>query len=165
MDTEAPQKIQRIKLPTKKIEHFIIEIEDSLTGTEKIIYELNKRDLKDKVLLLRIYGELKRGKTSDIKFSQIEDFAKNKGAYFLLRNTHDLISEEQEMEFHVPEKDSENIEDETIDAYTKENPSSFNNIIKELMNLLSIEKQEGETTETFTNRLLIGTRKFFKPQT
>lgn len=163
VDTESSSKVQRIKLPTKQIEHFVIEVEDALTGTEKIIYELNKGNLKNKIVLLRIYGELKRGKTSDIKFSQIEDFVKTKEAYFLLRNTHDLISQEQELEFNIPEKDSENIEGETIKAYSEENPSSFNNIINELMNLLSTEKQEGETTETFNNRILQGTKKFFKP--
>jgi DNA repair protein SbcD/Mre11 len=162
VDTESSSRIQRIKLPTKQVEHFVIEVEDALTGTEKIIDELNKRNLKDKIILLRVYGELKRGKTSDIKFSQIEDFAKTKEAYFLLKNTHDLISQEQELEFNIPEKDSEDIEGETIKAYSEENPSSFNNIISELMNVLSTEKQEGETTETFNNRILQGTRKFFK---
>ena len=161
VDTESSQRVQRVKLPTKQIEHLVIEIEDALTGTEKIIYELNKRNLKDKIILLRVYGELKRGKTSDIKFAQIEAFLKTKEAYFLLKNTHDLISEEQELEFIVPEKDSENIEEETIKAYSQENPSSFNSIINELMNTLSIEKQEGETTETFNNRILAGTKKFF----
>ena len=163
VDTESPSKIQRIKLPTKQIEHFIIEVEDALTGTEKIIYELNKRNLKDKIVLLRIYGELKRGKTSDIKFPQIESFIKGKEAYFLLKNTHDLISQEQELEFNIPEKDSENIEGETIKKYSEENPSSFNKIINELMNVLSTEKQEGETSETFNNRIIQGAKKFFKP--
>jgi len=80
----------------------------------------------------------------------------------MIKNTHDLISEEQELEFHIPEKDSDNIEEETIKAYSEENPSSFNKIINELMNTLSIEKQEGETTETFNNRILQGTKKYFK---
>jgi hypothetical protein len=30
------------------------------------------------------------------------------------------------------------------------------------MNALSMKKQEGETTETFNNRILQGTKKFFK---
>ncbi len=162
IDTESNFNIQRIKLPTKQIEHLVIEISDALTGTEKIIYELNQRELKDKVILLRIYGELKRGKTSDIKFSKIEEFIKSKEAYFLLRNTHDLISEEIELEFNIPEKDSENIEEEIIKSHSEEYPSSFNDIINELMNSLSIEKQEGETTETFNNRIIQGTKKFFK---
>lgn len=80
----------------------------------------------------------------------------------MLKNTHDLISEEQELELNLPEKDSENIEEQTIKAYSGENPSSFNKIIYELMNALSIEKQEGETTETFNNRIFQGTKRLFK---
>ncbi len=159
VDTESSQMTERIKLPTKQIERIVIEVTDALTGTEKIIEELNKRDLKDKIILLRIYGELTRGKNSDIKFQQIEDFAKRKEAYFLLRNTHDLKTRDVETEVHVAEKDSENIEDETIGIYSNENPSDFNNLIGELMEVLSIEKQEGETTETFNNRLIFGTKK------
>jgi len=44
-DTESLQRIQRIKIPTKEIEHFVIEVEDALSGTEKIISELNKRNI------------------------------------------------------------------------------------------------------------------------
>ncbi len=161
-DSESNEKIQRVKIPTKPIEHLVIEVEDALTATEKIIYELNKKNLKDKIILLRVYGELKRGKTSDIKFQKIDEFLKSKEAYFLLKNTHDLIPVEEELEFNVPEKDSENIEEETIKAYAENNPSDFNSAIPELMNILSIDKQEGETTETFHNRLLLGTTKLFR---
>ena len=161
-DTESPQLTERIKLQIKQIERISIEITDALTGTEKIIQELNGGNLKDKIVLLRVYGELTRGKNSDIKFQQIEDFAKSKEAYFLLRNTHDLRVKETETQINVTEKDSENIEEETIEIYSNENPSNFNSVINELMEILSIEKQEGETTETFNNRLIQGTKKALK---
>jgi hypothetical protein len=162
VDTESSQLTERIKLPTKQIERIVIEITDALTGTEKIIQELDKKNLKDKIILLRIYGELMRGKNSDIKFQQIEEFSKKKEAYFLLRNTHDLKTKDVETEIHVSEKDSENLEEETIKIYSKENPSDFNILVDELMEVLSIEKQEGETTETFNNRLLSSTKKVLK---
>jgi len=161
-DSDSPQPVERIKLPTKQIEHLIIEIEDALTGTEKIIKELNKRALKDKIILLRVYGELKRGKNSDIKFQQIEEFVKKNGAYFLLKNTHDLKTKEEDMELNITEKDSENIEEETIKVYSKEDLSNFNKHISELMNVLSIEKQEGETTETFNDRIIQGSKRILK---
>jgi DNA repair protein SbcD/Mre11 len=162
VDTESPQLTERLKLQTKPIERIVIEVTDALTGTEKIIQELDKKNLKDRIVLLRIYGDLIRGKNSDIKFQQIEEFAKRKEAYFLLRNTHDLRTKEIETEIHVTEKDSENIEGETIEIYSNDNPSDFNKIINELMEVLSTEKQEGETTETFNNRLLSGTKKVLK---
>lgn len=162
VDTESSQFTEKINLPTKQIERIVIEITDALTGTEKIIQELDKKNLKDKIVLLRVYGELMRGKNSDIKFQQIEEFAKKKEAYFLLRNTHDLKTKELETEIHITEKDSENMEGETIDVYSKENPSDFNFLINELMEVLSIEKQEGETTETFNNRLISTSKKILK---
>ena len=78
----------------------------------------------------------------------------------MLRNTHDLKTKESDLEIEI--KDTSNIEEETIKAYSEQHPSNFNSIISELLNCLSIEKQEDEKTETFTNRLLEGTKKVLK---
>ena len=128
--------------------------------TKKIISEINSRNIEDKIILLRVSGEIDKGKNSDIKFSQIEEHAKKKGAYFILRNTHDLKTKEIELEIEV--KDSENIEEEAIKMYSEQNPSDFNDMIPELINYLSIEKQEDEKNDIFTNRLLEGARKVLK---
>ncbi len=155
-DTNSSQKIERIKLPTKQVEHVKIQISDGLTATEEIISELKKRNLNDKIVLLRIKGELERGKNSDIKFSRIEEYVQSQNAYFLLKNTHDLKTKEFDIDMgiDISEKPSESIEKETIEKYSKENPSDFNSIIPELMNALSIEKQEDEKTDVFNNRLI-----------
>ena len=160
VETEVENSLQKIELKIKEIVSIKIEINNALEATEKIISELDKKDLKDKIILLRVKGELKTGKNSDIKFSQIEDFAKNKEAYFLLKNTRDLKTKEPELEIDV--KNTENIEQETIKIYSEQNPSDFNKLISQLMNTLSIEKQEGEKTEIFTNRLLEGAKKILK---
>lgn len=161
-DTDSMQQIQRIKLPSKPIERFEILIEDALTATDLIISEMEKRNLHDKIILLRVKGELKRGKNSDIKFSKIEEYVKNKGAYFILKNTHDLKIPEVELNIDISEKNSENIEEETIKFYSENNPSDFNKILPELMSSLSIEKQEDEKSETFNNRLLEGARRVLR---
>src|SRR3989339_465521 len=114
-------------------------------------------DFKYKNVLLRIHGELKDSKNSDIKFSQIEEYIQNNKAYFMLKNTHNLKTKEIELEKEI--KDSENIENETIKVYSQENPSILNELIPQIMNALSIEKQEGETTETFTRRLIEESKK------
>jgi len=152
VDTSAVNQIQFVKIPTKQIEALDFEFNDGLIATEKILEKLNKIEMKDKIILLRIKGELKRGKTSDIKFPQIEEFAKEKGAYFLLKNIHDLKTKEFEAEIEI--KNEEDIEEETIKVYSGQNPSNFNELISRLMDVLSIEKQEGETTENFNNRLI-----------
>ncbi len=160
VDTEAENHLQKIELKIKEIVSFEIHIKNALLATEQIISELNKKDLENKIVLLRLKGELEKGKNSDIKFVQIEEFVKQKNSYFMLRNTHDLKTKEVELEFEI--KDSENVEEETIKIYSEKNPSGFNELIPQLMNSLSIEKQEGETTTVFENRILENARKILE---
>jgi hypothetical protein len=158
-DSESSTPIERITLPSKKTEKITVEIDDGLTGTEKIIDELKKRNLEDKIVLLRVRGKLIKGKNSDIKFQKIEDYVKSQKAYFFLKNTHDLETMESEFGFYSPEKSSDNIEKETIEVYSKENPSDFNKLIPELINTMSMEKQEDEKNETFNSRLFSESRR------
>lgn len=160
VDTDSSQQIQRIPLPTKKIENVYVQVDDGLIATEQVISELNKRDLKDKIVLLRVKGELQRGKTSDIKFQKIEDFLKEQGAYFLLKNTHDLTTKQIEIDVDI--KEDTDIEEETINNYSEQNPSDFNSLIPELIESLSKEKQEDEKNETFNNRILEDARRVLK---
>ena len=159
IDTNADEKnqLKRIDLKIKEIETLTIEIKNTLSATEKIISEIEKKDIEDKILLLRLKGVIETGKGSDIKFSQIEEAVKRKKAYFLLKNTHELKLKETEFEINIEETD--NIEEETIKSYSEKNKSNFNKEIPQLMNALLTEKQEGETTESFTNRLMDETKK------
>ena len=157
VDTESDNSLRKVELKIREIVSIELEIKNSILATEKIINELKERELEDKIILLRIRGELETGKASDIKFAKIEEFAKEKGAYFLLRNTHDLKSKEVEMELDIG--DTEDIEEETIKVYSNQNPSDFNKLIPQVINVFSIEKQEDEKSEVFINRLLDGTKK------
>ena len=152
--------MKKVELKVKPIVSIEIDVNNALTATSKIISEINNYDIQDKILLLRIRGILEVGKLSDVKFAQIEEHAKNKGAYFILRNTHDLKVKETELEIEI--KDSENVEEETIKVYSEEHPSDLNTLIPQLLENLSIDKQEDEKTEIFTNRLLDGVKKVLK---
>ena len=57
---------------------------------------------------------------------------------------------------------SENIEEETIKIYSEQNPSDLNALVPELLNVLSIDKQEGEKTDSFTSRIMDGAKKVLK---
>lgn len=159
VDSSLEKPLKRIDLKIKDIASFDIELRNAIRATEQILGELEKQDLEDKIVLLRIHGVLESGKHSDIKFARIEETAKKKGAFFLLRNTHDLKTKEAEIATEIPE--TENIEEESIKKYSEQNPAAFNKFIPQIMNALSTEKQEGETTESFTNRLLDETKKIF----
>lgn len=152
VDTESTQPLEKVRLKIKDIVKIEIEVKNAQEGTSQIIQELEKHSLENKIILLRIRGELEQGKNSDIKFAQIEEYANGKNAYFVLKNTHDLKTKEVELEIEV--EDNENVEEETIKVYSEQNPSDFNEMIVELMNSLSLEKQEGEKTEGFTSRVI-----------
>ena len=100
---------------------------------------------------MKIFGKLEQGKTSNIDFRRIEDFVKEKKAYSLLKNISKLITEEPE--FKMDMENIENLEAEIIKKYLKENKSSFNSLINPLLNALSLEKHEDETSATFSSRL------------
>lgn len=145
-------KIIKRELKIKDIEIIDIEITNALIATEKIISEFEKRELNDKIVLLNVSGKLQQGKTSNINFQQIEKSAKDKGAYVLLRSISQLISEEAKIDIEI--EDIDKLEEEIIKKYSEQNPSKFNFVITQLMNTLSIEKQEAETSATFIARLL-----------
>lgn len=159
VDTEGGNT-EKINLKIKDVIAIKTEISDALTATEKIISEIDKKDIEDKIILLRISGEIERGNNSDVKFSQIEEFAKSRGAYFILRNTHDLRTKEVEMNIEVG--DIENVEEDTVKNYSEKNPSDFNKLISQLITSFSIEKQEGETVDSFNNRLIEEAKRILK---
>lgn len=160
VNTESKDPLKRINLEIKKIISIEMEIDDATIGTDKIISELEKNDLRDKIVLLRVNGRINSGNISDIKFGKIEEFAKSKGAYFILRNTHDLKTEEAIFELELD--DPEMIEEQTLKSYSDSNPSHFNQLISPLMNILSNEKNEDERNETFENRIIDESKKILK---
>ena len=160
VDTESASPLEKVRLDIKKIVRIEIKIENAQEGTSQIIRELEKHHLEDKIILLRIRGQLKQGKNSDIKFAQIEEYANSKNAYFILKNTHDLKTKDVELEIEIENKD--NIEYETIKVYSEQNKSEFNDLIPNLMNSLSIEKQEGEKSEGFSNRVIEDAKRLLK---
>jgi hypothetical protein len=89
-----------------------VKIKNALTATEEIINILNEKPLKDKIVLLRLSGELEEGSNSDIKYQKIENYVNDKEGYILLRNTHALKTKETELEIEF--EDTQNIEEEAI---------------------------------------------------
>ena len=160
VDTDLPNPLKKIELKIKDVVPISVTVTNALLATQQIISEIEKRDIEDKIVLLRIKGVLESGKNSDIKFSKIEEEIQRRKAYFLLRNTHELKTKEVEVEIEIEE--SENIEEETIKIYSEQNDSNFNKTISNLMNALSTEKQEGETTESFTGRLMDESKKILE---
>lgn len=159
INVEGYTKIIKKEIKLKEVEYIEVEIINAIKGTEKIISELEKRNLKDKIVLLKVYGLLKEGKVSDIKFSEIENYLEKTGAYVFLKNTSKLEIEKQELQIQLQAHEMEKIEEVLIKKYEKENPSSFNEHILPLIEALGLEKQEGEKQVSFESRLFSGLSK------
>ncbi len=156
-------KTRQVLLPIKEVVNLEIEIDDALTATEKIISEIDKLNLVDKLFLLRLSGTLRQGKTGDIRFNEIEEFIIKKGAYVFLRNISSIQS--QEMDMQVETEHVENIEERIFTEYKHKNPNDspeFTKILPQLMNALSIEKNEDEKEIIYEKRLLDDLKKILK---
>lgn len=154
VDVAGYTKITKKEIKIKEVEKVKIEITDSIKGTEKIIEELEKRDLKDKIVLLRIHGKLKSGKPSDIKFHEIQEYLEHQDVYSFLKNSSKLEVEKTEFKVNFESNEMEKVEEKLIENHKKENPSRFNEYLFPLLETLSLEKQEDEKSANFENRLL-----------
>ena len=114
-------------------------------------------NLEDKIVLLKLTGTLEKGKTGDIRFDEIENFAKKKNSYVFLRHISSLKVRESEIEIDIDE--TENVENKIIEEYIQKNPSDFNKIMPQLIEALSIEKQEDEKINIFEERLISEVKK------
>ncbi|MDO8517091.1 MAG: hypothetical protein Q7S33_03105, partial [Nanoarchaeota archaeon] len=155
-------KTENIKIKLKEVVYVEIEINNGLTATEKIIQELDKLSLSDKIVLMKLKGTVKQGKTGDIKFDEIESFAERKIAYSFLRNISSLRTQDLDMQIGTEEVD--NVEEKIIEEYSGKNPTEFNKIMPQLINILSVEKNEDEKIVIFENRLMDELKKILNLQ-
>lgn len=156
-------KNQLVKIPTKEVELIEIEIENALTATDKIIHEIDRRNLNDKIVLLKLRGVLKEGKSGDIRYHDIESFVKKKNAHIFLRNISSLKNQDSQIEFeHNENEDMEKLEEKIVEEYSEKNPHDFNKFLPNLMSSAAIEKNEDETNIIFENRILDEMKRIFK---
>jgi len=144
-----------VLLPLKDVVFLELEITNGFNATQEIISELDRHNLNDKILLLKLTGVITSGKTADISFNEIEDFAKKKGVFDFLRNISYLRSSEGNFTSNVAtDDDIEVVEQKIREEYVGVNPDEFNKYLSDLMNMLSIEKNEDEKISFFEDRLV-----------
>jgi len=154
-------KMQNVKIKIKEVVYVEVEVENALTATEKTIKELDKKNLKDKIVLLKLKGTIKQGKTGDINFEEIESFVKKKEAHAFLRNISSLRIQETEMKLDKNLDNIEKLEETIMEEYAERNPADLNKFLPQLVNALSIEKLEDEKEVIFHNRLMSEIKKIF----
>jgi hypothetical protein len=142
-------KKQEIKL--KDVVSIRVEIKDALSATEKIISLIKNEDVQDKIVIVRIFGILEKGKTTDIDFQKIETYTKQRKALVLLKSTSKLHMAESDVAVDI--SDAENLETQIIKKFKEKNPGKFNALVPSLMRSLQIKKLEDETVSSFEDRL------------
>ena len=125
---------------------------------QEIRDDINDKEFMNTIVTIRLKGCLKQGKPSDINFKDIFSALYDKSAFFVMRNTSALTSKEfKEMEINTDP--SQTIESELIEKHIGQIPLAGLDKLKEteitvnLMKILSQEKQEGETTAVFEERI------------
>src|SRR3989338_6000608 len=116
-------KATKIPIRLKEVLSIKLELASSLTSTEKIISELNKHILEDKIVLLKLSGTFPNGKMSDIRFNEVEQFVKNKKAYSFIKNISKLSVEESAIKIEAT--DMHKVEDDIMETYFASNPTKF----------------------------------------
>jgi DNA repair exonuclease SbcCD nuclease subunit len=146
--------VKKIILPLKEVVCLNIEIENTLTATQKIISELDNHELIDKIVLLKLFGKIKQGTNADINYEKINEYLTEHKIYSFLKNTNKLESIDDKIELKIfSSSDMSKIEEALIGQYSKENPDKFNSMIVPLMHSLNLAKQEDEKTVIYETRL------------
>ncbi|MBS3157222.1 DNA repair exonuclease [Candidatus Woesearchaeota archaeon] len=154
-------ELTRIPIKAKDVLNFIIE-GDNPEEINLKLDDITNLNVDDKLILLRIKGELENGKVSDVKVKEIIKKLISKGAYAVLKNTEKLKVKELE-EIRI-EGNVEDVEREII----KNNLGRVNiegneeELINGLFNVLNMSKEEGERVNDFEERLWDNVKKVLK---
>ncbi len=124
--------------------------------TTEIISHFENEDIKGSLITIRLYGKMKDGRISDIDFKDIFERLYRQGAYFVMKNTLKLTTEEFS-EIKIAQNDPQMIEEEII----KEHLQQFKifdkdvelSLTRSLLDSLNITKNEGETMIDFQKRI------------
>ena len=125
---------------------------------DEIINEIKDKEFNNTIVLIRLSGSLSSGKPNDINFKDIFAQLYDKSAYFVMKNTNALTTKE----FEEIKIDASSVEDAEA-AIIKEHLGQIKisnmdiekeeSLIKEMMEVLATEKQEGETNTDFERRI------------
>jgi DNA repair protein SbcD/Mre11 len=149
VESGVPQKREII---LKKVFSLNLEVKNALNATDEVIRHLQNENIIDKIVILKLYGILDVGKTSDIDFLKLEETAMKHGAHVFIKSTSRLHMAQPEIKLDL--LDSQNLENQIIKNYEESNPSKFNKLINGLIQSLQVEKNDDEKTITFDERIL-----------
>jgi len=141
----------------------------SASQVDKNIHEeLEKGGLKNKIVLLRIAGTLKSGLPSEIDFNEILAKAKKGGAKTVKKSISKLATKEFEEITVMPNMSVNDLEKKIITEHTEQfkfgnlSGEQTSDLMFDLMNVMKEEKIEGETNNTYEERIRANAKKILE---
>ena len=128
---------------------------------DEILEKVKQRDVNEKIVILKVKGELAGGKTSDINFHEIKRVLNESGALHVSINHHGLVSKEftkirvkgettEEIEENLLLENIRNIEVRQEELNTKEGAKLAVNLLKTLRK----SPKPNEKKSDYKNRIL-----------
>ncbi len=130
--------------------------------TDEMISSLLSRDAKDKIVTVRIAGELASGKPSDLDLKSLLDI---KDAFFVMKNTSKFSAKEVLQQDIVQASSVEEVESKILDSNKDLVPLKLENkeeFMHSLIAMLDKEKVDGEKVADFETRVLADVLKVLK---
>ena len=149
-------------VPVKIIEHekLILDCKrkSAIQINQEIKNHFSNKEIKNKIVTIRLFGELIEGRSSDINFPEITDWFYQKGTSFVMRNTSKLSSKEfEEIKINTKETSLEETEEKIIKEHLQQinlfDKNKELQLVKELIQTLNTKKQEGEKNYDFDEKI------------
>ncbi len=122
--------------------------------TQRVLDELSNEEFFDTIVLLRFEGKLTTSIT-EVDFNKITEVIKNKSAYYVMRNTSKLMSNDYEevfVEVRTPKEIEEDVISNNIGKLF-EDTEKEKQFVYSLLDILAKDKKEGETEKDYEKRL------------
>ena len=147
-----------VKVKERIALHIVCDGKSPEEITEAAIREIDQSNVLNALVTMRFEGTVRSGKVSDIRFKDIFAHAYYKGAYYALKNTAALKSEEFE-EIKVQNESIEDIEDMLIREHIRQvsvevmDSEREVELTKALISALAADRKDGETVRDFEERI------------
>ncbi|MFH1275729.1 MAG: exonuclease SbcCD subunit D, partial [Candidatus Woesearchaeota archaeon] len=109
--------------PLEVIKHHKFELDCNHKSPEVVAFEIqdnfNNLNLKDTIVTIRLKGKLKIGRVSDINFKVIFEQLYKQEAYFVMKNTSELNTEDFE-DIKIAYSNPESVEEEIIKEHLQQ---------------------------------------------
>jgi len=134
---------------------------------EELKHSIKDRDFTDTIITIRLKGCMSSGKVSDINFSEIIGMLHEQGAYFVMKNTNALTNQAFE-EIKVNASNTDEVESTIVDEHLGQisidgmTPIMEKELTTRLIEELDMEKQEGEKTNEFEERVRMTIKNIFE---